>query len=74
MSRGIGIFPLEFDFKIADFLLEFTHKLTLRLHSVILEKHLALKLIILFSVAINSSMSISLNLFLILPKLSDVAL
>ena len=74
MSRGRGIFPLEFDTKIAYFLLKLTHQSLLRLQSVILEKHLALQLIILLSVAINFSMGISLNLFLILPKLSDIAL
>ena len=73
MSRGRGILPLEFDFKIADFLLEFTHQSVLRLQSVIIEKHLALNLIILLSVAINGIVCISLNLFLILPKLSDLA-
>ena len=74
MSRGRGILPLEFITKFTDFLLELIHQNLLRLQSVILEKHLALQLIVLFSVAINSSMGISLNLFLILPKLSDIAL
>lgn len=74
MSSYRGIFPLEFDIKIADFLLELIHQSLLRLQSVLLEKQLTLQLIVLFSVAINSSMSISLNLFLILPKLSDLAL
>jgi hypothetical protein len=69
-----GIFPLEFDIKVTDFFLQITHKFNLRLQSTILAMHLALQLIVLLSVAINSSMGISLRLLLILPKLSDLAL
>lgn len=46
----------------------------LRLQSALLEKHLALQLIVILSVPINSSMGISQSLLLILPKLSDLAL
>ena len=46
----------------------------MRLQSALLEKHLALQLIVILSVAINSSMGISLSLLLILPKLSDLVL
>ena len=69
-----GIFPLEFDIKVTDFFLQVTHKFNLRLQSAILAMHLALQLIVLLSVAINSSMGISLRLLLILSKLSDLAL
>lgn len=69
-----GISPLEPDIEITDFLPQVTHKLNLRLQSALLEKHLALQLIILLSVAINSSVGVSLNLLLVLPKLSDLAL
>lgn len=46
----------------------------MRLQSALREKHLALQLIVILSVAINSSMGISQSLLLILPKLSDLAL
>lgn len=46
----------------------------MRLQSALLEKHLALQLIVILSVAINSSMRISQSLLLILPKLSDLVL
>lgn len=46
----------------------------LRLQSALREKHLALQLIVILSVPINSSMGISQSLLLILPKLSDLVL
>ena len=46
----------------------------MRLKSALLAKHLALQLIVILSVAINSILGISLSLLLILPELSDLAL